>query len=95
MTYAIFLTVPGIEIWFSPELQLSLKLECISGLQSDHTHTHTHPPKRKKTPNNPKFLMFKTFFHMVLEKLLFTSCRANGRSLEGPQSENKMHSEGT
>lgn len=48
MTYAIFLTVPDIEIWFSPELQLSLKLECISGLQSD-------PLQEKKPQVIPSF----------------------------------------
>lgn len=30
---------------------------------------------------------------MVLEKMLFTSCRANGRILEGPQSERETHNE--
>lgn len=92
MTNAAFLTVPATGIWFLLEFQLSLKFKSISGypgLQSDPI------PKGENTPSNPKFFNVLIFFHVVLDKLVFAGCRANGISLAGPQSENKMPSEDT
>lgn len=82
MACALSLTVLDSEDWFLPELQPTLQVEYISAC----SQLQNYSTQKRKKPKQSQCFNVSIFFHIVSEELLLSSCKANRRMLEGPQS---------